>query len=105
MEKGVTYGETAPYGAALNFWVKSAGKTDSATVTVADASGATVRTFKVPAKAGLNRAWWDLRGEPTTEARIRVSPLYSPWLAVPIEGKPAPGFGALPPSSRRASTR
>ncbi len=93
MEKGVNYGETAPEGVPFTFWVKTAGKTDSATFTVADASGATVRTMKVPVKAGLNRAWWDLRGDPTAEARIRVSPLYSPWLVIPNEGKPAPGFG------------
>jgi hypothetical protein len=92
-EKGVNYGETAPYGAGLTFWVKSAGKMDSATVSVADAAGAKVHTFKVPAKTGLNRAWWDLTGDRTVEARIRVSPLYSPWLAVPMDGKPAPGFG------------
>jgi hypothetical protein len=92
-EKGVNYGETAPYGAALTFWLKSAGKTDSATITVADASGAKVHTWKVPVKTGLNRTWWDLTSDRTAEVKIRVSPLYSPWLPVGLDGKTAPGFG------------
>jgi photosystem II stability/assembly factor-like uncharacterized protein len=86
------FGETAPAGAPVTFLLKSAGKNDSATVTVADASGAVLRTLKTPAHAGLNRAWWDLHGEQTLEAKIRVSPPYAPWVTVGVDGKPAPGL-------------
>ena len=86
------FGETPPYGAAITFLAKSAAKNDSASITVADASGAVVRTFKAPVHAGLNRTWWDLTGEKTLEARIRVSPLYAPWVKVGVEGVPAPGL-------------
>ena len=92
-ERNPNYGEAAPEGAAVTFWLKAAAKGDSATITIANAAGALVRTMKVPAKRGLNRAWWDLRGDQTAEAKIRVSPLYSNWLPVGPEGKPAPNFG------------
>jgi photosystem II stability/assembly factor-like uncharacterized protein len=90
-----TAGQNPPYGAALNYWVKSA-QTDSAAITIVDAGGQTVRTFKGPAKAGVNRAWWDLRGEQTKEARLRTSPTYAPDIRPGPEGwRPAPGIGRL----------
>jgi hypothetical protein len=93
----IVAGHNPPRGAALNFWIKP-GTTDSAakdsvTFTIANASGATVRTFKAPVKAGLNRAQWDLRSEMTKEARIRASPLHEDWFAVTDEGQKAPGIG------------
>jgi len=92
-EPGLVDGETPPEGADITFWVKQPGAKDSATITIADASGTVVRTMKAPARAGLNRAWWDLRGEPTAQAKIRVAPLYAPWVRVGADGIPAPGFG------------
>jgi photosystem II stability/assembly factor-like uncharacterized protein len=90
-------GQNPPQGAALNFWLKSGAKDsstkDSVTITIANAAGAVVRTLKAPAKAGLNRAHWDLRSEKTTEAIIRASPLYSNWFEVKESGKSAPGIG------------
>ena len=86
------FGETPPDGAAINFWLKTAAAKDSATLTFADASGTVVRTMKVPAKAGLNRAWWDLKGEKSAEVKIRVPPVYAPWVVVGVNGKDAPGF-------------
>ncbi len=86
------FGETPPEGASINYFLKSAAKKDSATVSISNAAGAAVRTLKVPAKNGLNRAWWDLRGEKTTEAKIRVSPMYADWVKVGVEGKTAPNF-------------
>jgi photosystem II stability/assembly factor-like uncharacterized protein len=84
-------GEPPPYGASLTWWLATAA-TDSATVEILDASQAVVRTLKGPAARGLNRLWWDLRDEPTTEAKIRTSPSNSPWLAVTADGRRAPGI-------------
>jgi hypothetical protein len=57
--------------------------------------------MKGPAKAGVNRVWWDLTSDPTKEARIRVAPLHAPEFVVTADGKPAPGIGRfstwLPP--------
>jgi hypothetical protein len=50
-----------------------------------------VRKFKAPAKAGLNRAYWDLAFDKTPEARLRTSPLGAKYVKVGVEGIPAPG--------------
>jgi hypothetical protein len=41
----------------------------------------------------MNRIWWDLQTEPTTEAKLRTSPPFARWFAVKPEGTPAPGIG------------
>ena len=43
-------------------------------MTVADAHGAALRTFKGTSRAGMNRAAWDLRMEPPTAEGQRESP-------------------------------
>jgi hypothetical protein len=101
-------GYAPPYGAAINFYLKkgsdstvrdSAGKTivskDSVSITIADANGAIVRTLKAPKNAGINRVWWNLRGDLTKQAKIRTSPEYAPWFTVSLEGRDAPGIGRL----------
>ncbi|MGH7561396.1 MAG: WD40/YVTN/BNR-like repeat-containing protein, partial [Gemmatimonadales bacterium] len=87
-----TVGQNPQYGAALNFWLQTPGEV---TFTVKNSGGATVRTLRANGRAGVNRAMWDLRFEPTTEARIRVSPLYAPEIVVPPEGMPASGIGQI----------
>jgi hypothetical protein len=105
----VTYdpaaGHNLPYGADINFYLKSkpAAK-DRVRLTISDAGGKTVRTIdcnpqraeggaaaqesgeeesfgprpiSCHAEAGINRVWWDLRGEPTTQIRLRTAHLYA----------------------------
>jgi photosystem II stability/assembly factor-like uncharacterized protein len=84
-------GANPPYGAAINYWLK-AESTDSAKLEIRDASGKLVRTLKGPAKAGVNRVWWDLSSDPSKETRIRVAPLYAPEFVVGTDGKPAPSM-------------
>jgi hypothetical protein len=62
---------------------------------VSDASGKVVRTMKVSAKAGGNRAWWDLNYDLTKEAKLRTQPLFTPELRFAPEGKAAPGLGRM----------
>src|SRR5438067_960356 len=38
------------------------------------------RAIACHAEAGINRVWWDLRGEPTTQIRLRTAHLYAPDL-------------------------
>jgi photosystem II stability/assembly factor-like uncharacterized protein len=90
-----TAGQNPPYGAAINYWVKGA-PADSAAITIVDAGGQPVRTFKGPARAGLNRVWWDLRNEETREARLRTTPTYAPEVRLGAEGwRAAPGVGRM----------
>jgi photosystem II stability/assembly factor-like uncharacterized protein len=87
-------GDNPRYGASLNYWVKAA-STDSATIAILDASGREVRSFKGPASAGINRTYWDLQLERSKEAKMRTSPLYTPEIKVPVEGRASPSVGRV----------
>ena len=99
-------GFSPPYGTPINFYLKvgsdstvrdSAGtklvQKDSVAITISDASGAVVRSINAPRNAGINRIWWNLRGDLTKQARIRTSPEYAPWFSVSLEGRDAPTVG------------
>ncbi|MFP5354812.1 MAG: WD40/YVTN/BNR-like repeat-containing protein [Gemmatimonadota bacterium] len=85
-------GTNPRYGAALNFWLKGDAQ-DSVTLAISDASGKPVRTIKAAGKAGVNRVWWDLRGERTKEAKLRAANPYAPEVKYPPEGRTAPSVG------------
>ena len=99
-----TVGQNPEYGASISYHLKAA-RADSGAVkvTIADASGRTVRTLAGTGSAGINRIHWDLRYEPTTEVRLRTAPLYAPHITVPPAGRAAPGTGTVsllaPPGS------
>ncbi len=63
-------------GGAINFWL--GGGADSVTIEVSDPLGPGVRTWKVRAEPGVNRAYWDFRWDPEAEvlegirARLRT---------------------------------
>jgi len=89
---GDSLGQNPPYGAAINFWLKADQK-DSVQLTISDQGGKTVRTLKTMGTAGINRIWWDLRGELSTEAKVRVPPRSAPDIVIALEGKQAPDMG------------
>ena len=75
-------GVNPPDGAPITFSLKTPpapvkeAKDSPIKVVVKDASGQTVRTLDVKEpKAGLNRVWWDLRSEPSTEVKPRTRPV------------------------------
>jgi hypothetical protein len=90
------------YGASVHYWLPAAlkGEKDKDTgkekeeveIRIEDSTGKQVRTFKGPAKAGLNRAHWDLEFDKTTEAKLRTSPRYASYMRVPPEGITAPAI-------------
>jgi hypothetical protein len=69
-------GPNPPYGAIVNYYVKSPGK--SATLTISDASGATVRQLDAWAAEGINRAVWDLRSSAPAVLAGQRGPLVPP---------------------------
>jgi photosystem II stability/assembly factor-like uncharacterized protein len=85
----MTYDPTAglnpPYGAFINYYLKSAPKED-VKVAILDASGRTVRTMTAAKQAGLNRMVWNLRFEPTRQMRLRTAPDYAPEVLMGAEG-------------------
>ena len=101
-------GFSPPYGTPIDFYLKkgsdstvrdSAGtkivNKDSVAITISDASGAVVRTIKAPRNAGINRVWWNLRGDLTKQAKLRTPPEYADWYKVPLEGRNAPTVSRL----------
>jgi photosystem II stability/assembly factor-like uncharacterized protein len=86
MSDDATEGVNAPDGVPITFWLKTSAPPkdskeprDAVKIVVKDAGGQVLRTIDVKEpRAGLNRVWWDLRGEPSTEVKPRTPPLYAP---------------------------
>ena len=125
VEYDPTTGKNPPYGVPINFYLKSdLGEKDVAKLTFSDASGKKIREIdcRAPkpgaveaqqpteededdldpdaapcvAKAGINRVWWDLRNERTTQIRLRTTPLYGPDVPLGPEGwRKPPATGRL----------
>jgi photosystem II stability/assembly factor-like uncharacterized protein len=97
----VVTGENPPYGASIDFWSADGG--DTVTVRIEDERGATVRTLRVPSRAGVNRVWWELRGEPTRPPRLRIPPPGAPWMRSDTAARRSPGvwpYALLSPPGR-----
>ncbi|HXF05439.1 MAG TPA: sialidase, partial [Blastocatellia bacterium] len=62
MSNDPTAGQNPPYGASINYYLKSVPSGD-VTIRILDARGQLVRTLQGTKQAGLNRVWWDLRTE------------------------------------------
>ncbi|MHB2032558.1 MAG: VPS10 domain-containing protein [Gemmatimonadaceae bacterium] len=78
-EPGVrVIGQNPPYGADINFYLPAADS--SVTVAIADGNGRTVRTLNAHGREGLNRVWWDLRGENGKMPHLLVPPPGAPWV-------------------------
>ncbi|MFI5382173.1 MAG: WD40/YVTN/BNR-like repeat-containing protein [Tepidisphaerales bacterium] len=78
-------GENPPYGADINYVLKSAGS-EPATITILGPNNETIRTLKGTSAAGINRVWWDLKYEPEREVRLRTAPPGMPWVKLNAEG-------------------
>jgi hypothetical protein len=123
VEYDPTTGKNPPYGAAINFYLKTnLGEKDVAKLTITDAAGKKVREIECRApkagaaekkpseeqdspdaepapcetKAGINRFWWDLRSDRSTEIHLRTTPLYAPDVPFGAEGwRKPPAVGRL----------
>jgi photosystem II stability/assembly factor-like uncharacterized protein len=89
-----TIGQNPPYGASINYYLKSAAAAP-VKVTILNQAGETVRTLTTSGRAGINRIYWDLRYEASNDIRLRTSPLApAPQLRLNAEGwRPVPGGG------------
>ncbi len=91
MPDDATEGRNPPYGADIDFYLKSAPADDARRaikLTISDSSGKPVRTLEVgkDAVAGVNRVWWDLRTDPTTEIKLRTPPRDVPDFKMAADG-------------------
>jgi photosystem II stability/assembly factor-like uncharacterized protein len=76
-----TAGQNPPYGASIDYYLKSAPQS-GARIAIVDAAGRTVRTMNGTVQSGINRVWWDLRFTPTKPAHMRTSPEYAPEIPI-----------------------
>jgi photosystem II stability/assembly factor-like uncharacterized protein len=112
-----TAGRNPPYGAAIDFYLKSKlEEKDHLRLTITDANAKTVREIEChtpkeggpgpaddsagedepcEAKPGINRFWWNLQFERGTQIKLRTSPLYAPDVKLGAEG-----WRAAPDASR-----
>jgi hypothetical protein len=89
----LTVGQNPPYGAGINYYLKSA-PTGDVTITIQDSKGQTVRTLQGPRAAGLNRVFWDLRDTQSKRVTYRTTPLFAPEIRVGADGiRESEGFG------------
>ena len=89
-----TLGENPRYGASINYHLK-APATGKVSLSIIDAKGEVVRTIAGTNTSGINRVYWDLRFTPSTEVRLRTSPLYAAHIVPGPDGRVAPGTGQL----------
>ena len=91
MSDDPTAGQNPPYGAAISYYLKAAPSGD-VRIRIEDSRGQTVRTLTGTKSVGINRVTWDLRGEQSTEVKMRTSPAYASEITVGPDGtRAAPG--------------
>lgn len=88
---GAVVGENPPPGADINYFLSA--PSDRVTLTISGADGKVLRHVETRGQKGLNRAWWDLRSEPSAAIHYLVSPPGEPW--VPAE-RPFVDWGEMP---------
>ncbi len=72
-------GENPPRGASISYWLGQE-QEQEVSVRISDAAGQTVRVLTGTKTAGINRIWWDLRGESATPLRLRTRPVTAEWV-------------------------
>jgi photosystem II stability/assembly factor-like uncharacterized protein len=89
-----TAGQNPPYGAAINYYLKSPSR--GVSVKIVDGQGNTIQTVRGTGNAGVNRVWWNLRGEQSKEIRLRTPPQHAPEIRLNAEGwRTAPEGGRM----------
>jgi hypothetical protein len=78
-------GHNPPYGASINYYLKTTPAGDIEIV-ILDENGQTIKTLEGTKETGLNRVWWNLRYEPSEEPKLRTAPLYAPHVKLGKEG-------------------
>jgi hypothetical protein len=79
MSNDPTAGQNPEYGASINYWLASEPAGD-VEIRIATESGETIRTLEGTKELGINRVWWNLRDESSTQIKLRTKPRYADWV-------------------------
>ena len=94
-----TAGANPPYGAPINYWLKSAHPDSGAnavSLAILDGTGKVIRTMRGTGKAGINRVYWNLRNDSSTVARLRTRPMYDAEFKMDKDStRSAPGMSRM----------
>src|SRR5688572_29158133 len=91
VQDDMSAGQNPPFGAGINFWLKSNG---SAKIEILDSTRKVVRTMNETGRAGLNRVYWNLQGDTSRSVRLRTKPMYNEEFEMAADGT-RPGFGSI----------
>ena len=76
-------GQNPQYGASINYWLKEAPAEDAEVkIEIKDADGELVRELDGTKNVGVNRVQWNLRGDQSTEIKLRTEPIYADWISL-----------------------
>jgi hypothetical protein len=91
-------GQEPAYGASIHYHLRAEPEGD-VEIFISDAAGQAVRKLEGTKKVGINRVQWDLRHEPSREAKLRTNYQYAPHVTIdPEKGwRPLPGGGTIRP--------
>jgi photosystem II stability/assembly factor-like uncharacterized protein len=92
-------GENPPYGADINFYLKSA--VDKWTITISDTDNNVIRKIDGKGEPGINRVWWNLGYDEPTPVHLLTPPPDAPW----VRPGEAPTFGRANPEAKKEGWR
>jgi hypothetical protein len=72
-------GSDPPTGASINYWLKEKKEVE---IIITNSDNDTIKTIKKDGVKGINRVWWDFKGESTDEIILRTKPLYAEWVSL-----------------------
>ncbi len=85
-------GENPPNGAAINYWLGD-GSHERVELRIRNAAGDSVQTVSGGTERGINRVWWNFRGEGPAQIKLRTKPLHAEWFTLPEDFRSGGGGG------------
>ena len=78
-------GADPPNGASINYWLKE--NQQNVKIIITDSKRDTIKTINEKGSKGINRLWWDFKGESTDEIILRTKPQFAEWVSLGDERK------------------